>query len=186
MRRRLLGAVIALGCFAVGPASAQPAATIETMVADYLDNAAIDLPSFFIESANVCFLATARGLAAEDQETILAAPDFLAGINAVAAAKPEIPATLFPALDSCWGTMTAGEIMWVWVLAEWDVAADEERVVIGTCLLGAIDRLVLDAKRGITRFRFGGFAEAIDAMLLERPDLAGTIIKDMAACGVVL
>ena len=184
MRRRLFGVVIALGGFAAGPVLAQPVATIETMVGNFVETTTIGLPAFIVEATHECFLATVNGLEETDHKVMLAAPDFIAGINALAAAKPEIPETLFPALDSCAGTMTAGEIMWVWVLAEWDQATEEEQITIGTCLLGAIDRLVIEAKRGITTFGLGEFPDAIAAMLIERQDLAGNIVEDLAACGV--
>jgi hypothetical protein len=167
------------------PAGGQPATDpIEALIDDFVAEAAVGLPDFIGATADACLVATINGLDGTAQEAMRAAPDFLDGVNAIAAANPELPETLFPALDACVGNINAGEVMWLWIEAEWADATVDQRIAAGSCLIGAVDRLALDAKRGIARFRRGDFADAISAMMFERPELAGTLIEDMAVCGV--
>ena len=187
MRQRLLSAAVSFSCFVAIPVLAQPGPdSIETMVAPFVTESAVGLPDFIAATAQSCYVATVRGLAEEDQAVLLAGADFIAGINDLARAKPELSEDLFPALDSCGGTIIAGELMWFWVLEDWADATVEEQTEVGSCLIVAVDRLGLDAKNGITRYRFGDFRDAIDSMLFERLDLAGTLIEDMAACGIAV
>jgi len=169
-------------------ANAQPVAAdgASALVQDFAVATVGDLPPFFLEKTTACFQEAVDSLTPADREVLGAAADFIAGVNAVAAATPEIAAGFFEALDGCGGTLTAGEIMWEWLEAEQAGVPDDERLATGACLLVAVDRLPFPAKRGITRFQYGDFADAISAMLFERADLAGTIVADMAACGIIL
>jgi hypothetical protein len=169
------------------PEAAAPGTpTIEAQVTAFVEVFGAGLPEFILEAARSCFVGVALQLEPAVQQGVLQAPDFIAGVNAATAANPGLAETLFPALDACGGTLIAGEIMWLWVQQDWQEATEAERVIVGTCLIGAVDRLTLDAKRGIMRFGDGDFAQAIEAMLVERADLAGTIVEDMAACNAPL
>lgn len=187
MRHRTIATIMAAACLAAPPALAQDEENAAALAADFATQYAVGLPDFIVDAADACYQAILADLAPEDRAIIGAEPDFISGINALAAARPELPETLFPALDSCAGTVTAGEVMWLWVSGEeLEGAAEEDQQELGACLLGAIERLTLDAKRGITRFQFGNFHQAVESMLFERPDLAGSIVEDMAACGVTV
>lgn len=187
MRHRFIRIAAMLGCVAATPALAQGNAEAEASATAFAADYAAGLPDFIIDTAAGCYVAIVDGLDAEDQAIVAAEADFISGINALAAAKPELPETLFPALDNCGNTVTSAELMWEWVVDEALPGASEaEQVALGSCVVGAIDRLTLDAKRGITRFRYGNFHQAIEAMLFERPDLGGNIVEDMAACGITV
>jgi hypothetical protein len=160
--------------------------TVEALVSGFVREFGAGLPEFIIGTAEACFVKTALSLAPADQLAIRQAGEFIAGVNAAVAVNPNLAGPLFLDLDACGGTLIVGDIMWLWVQAEWADAAEAERVALGTCLIGAVDRLQLDAKRGIMRFSDGDFAAAVAAMLTERPDLAGTIVRDMAACNMPL
>ncbi len=171
---------------ALAAADAAGLPTLEALVSGFIREFGAGLPEFIIGTAEACFVETAVSLAPADQLAIREAGEFIAGVNAAVAANPRLAGSLFLALDACGGTLIVGDIMWLWVQAERADAAEAERVALGTCLIGAVDRLPLDAKRGIMRFTDGDFADAIEAMLTERPDLAGTIVEDLAACNAPL
>jgi hypothetical protein len=163
-----------------------PLVLIEAQIGVFVEQAAAGLPGFIVEAVNQCFVATTDTLTNAELDIVRQAPDFIAGINDVVRANPTIAEVLFDELDGCGGTLVAGEIMWIWVQAEFADTTEADRVSMGSCLIGAVDQLALDAKRGIMRFRNGDFADAIETMLGERADLAGTIVDDLAACGVQL
>jgi hypothetical protein len=167
-------------------AEAPPMIPIEAQIGTFVEQAAAGLPEFIVDAVNQCFVATTRLLTAQEVDILRQAPDFIAGINAVAQANPPLAGTLFDELDGCGGTLVTGEIMWMWVQSEFVDAAEADRALLGSCLIGPVDRLALDAKKGIMRFRNGDFAEAIQTMLGERLDLAGTIVEDLDGCGVQL
>lgn len=185
MQKFLLTAAagMALGAMATTVALAQDdglAEAIDAYAADY----AVGLPDYVAETAAVCFVGVVEALAADDQALIAAGDDFIAGINDLVAEKPELPETLFPALDYCGATVGAGEVLLEWVAVAYADWEEDEREVLSRCLLAAVDDMEFDAKRGVIRFRFGDFNDAMGAMLRERPDLAGTFIEDAEACGV--
>ena len=163
-----------------GPATLQ---TVDAQVSIFVEEMAAGLPSFIVATANACFTETTALLTPAEQDILRGAPDFVAGVNAVVAANPAAADALFPALDACGGTIVVGELMWFWVQADWAHAGEAEQIALGSCLIGAVDRLTLNAKLGIMRFQAGDFADAIDAMLAERVYLGGTIVEDLIACG---
>lgn len=187
MGRRLYAAVALLACAAAQPALAQPApATIEESIAAWVGETTNYVDDFIADTTQACYERLIGALTDEQRQTIVDAGEFVAGINAVVEAEPEIRETLFPGLDNCGGTAAVGAMMWSWVRATMVGVSLDERRAIGECLIGAIDRLSLDAKRGIASFRFGDFSAAIETMLYERPDLAGTVQEDFAACGITV
>ena len=159
---------------------------LEAQIAAFVDQAAAGLPNFIIVTVEQCFTASTHLLEAADLGIMRQSPDFIAGINSVVQANPAMAEPLFDELDGCGGTLVVGEIMWIWVQAEFEDATEADRVALGLCLIGAVDHLALDAKKGIMRFRYGDFAAAIETMLDERVDLVGTIVEDLAECGVEL
>lgn len=161
-----------------------PLVPIEEQIGAFVEQAAAGLPRFIVDTVNECVAATTQTLTAQELDIVGRAPDFIAGVNEVVKANPAIAEGLFDELDGCGGTLVVGEIMWIWVQAEFADAAAADRMALGSCLIGAVERLALDAKRGIMRFRNGDFADAIETMLGERLDLAGTIVEDLAGCGV--
>ncbi len=186
MGRRLGAAVAMLACVAAQPALAQPApATIEESIAAWVGETTDDVDQFIADATQACYVRLIGGLTTEQQQVILDAGEFIAGINALVTADPALPDTLFPGLDNCGGTAAIGAMMWTWVKSRVGISLDE-RHALGECLIVGIDRLSLEAKLGIASFQYGDFSTAIETMLYERPDLAGTVQEDFAACGLDL
>ena len=187
MKCRILGFALAAGCAVAAPALAQSNGDAAGMAANYTAEYAAGLDDLVIEAGTACYIEIVDGLSADDRAMIAAAPDFIAGINALSAAQPELRENLFSELDSCVALMAAQSVMWNWVRFDYLATSDEEeQSVLGTCLMSAVTALTGDAKRGVARFRYGNFHAAIEAMLFERPDLAGTIVEDMAVCGITV
>ncbi|MCW5697511.1 MAG: hypothetical protein KIS96_12370 [Bauldia sp.] len=186
MGRRLFAVVAMSVCAAAQPANAQPApATIEESIAAWVGETAAGIDAFIVAATQACYERLIGGLSDARQQTILDAGAFIAGINALVSAEPDLRETLFPGLDNCGGTAAIGEMMWTWVKANAGLSLDA-RHALGECLITGVDRLSLDAKRGIASFRYGDFRAAVETMLYERPDLAGTVQEDFAACGLIV
>lgn len=118
---------------------------LRRVVEPFVVEATDGLPAFIVDSARTCFFEAALTLPTGEQQILAAAPDFVSGVNAIAAQRPEAAAALFPILDACGGTIAASEAMWAWVQTTYAAVPDADRIALGTCLTAAIDPLALDA-----------------------------------------
>lgn len=178
-----------LGGLAAAAALLAPGALAQTdalggMMEAYVTEFAVGLPDYFVERGTACLTNVVAALSEDDRAIMAGEEDFIAGVNALAAAKPDVAGTLFPGLDGCLNTIIAGEMMRDWIEETLAEAPPAGREQTAECMLAAVAEMEPDAKLGVIHFRFGDFGDAIIAMLDERPDLAGTFIDDAAACGV--
>ena len=171
-RAAAIAAAIALG---VAPAAAQvndQLAAIATAWAN--DN---DLTAVVKTHGASCIIPILQALPDAVKQTIATGPDLDAALDLLeATVRNEVVALLEP----CVSTMILGDQAWYWVQATAAGANAERQGQITVCLMEAVMPLSSEAKQRI--YLGTDFGAGVQALVAERPDLAGDVQARVQAC----
>lgn len=177
MRRNLSRGVAIAAAFvvAVSPAAAQVNDQLAAMATAWTNDN--DFTAVVKTHGASCITPILQALPDAIKQAIAAAPDLDAALDTLdMTARNDVVAQLEP----CVSTMILGDQAWYWVQATAAGANAERQGQITVCLMEAVAPLSSEAKQRI--YLGTDFGAGVQALVAERPDLAGDVQARVQAC----
>jgi hypothetical protein len=174
-KRRHVAAIAVALMAAASPALAQVNDQLAAMATAWTNDN--DFTAVVKTHGAACITPILQALPDAIKQAIAAAPDLDAALDTLEMnARNDVVAQLEP----CVSTMILGDQAWNWVQATAAGANAERQGQITVCLMEAVAPLSSEAKQRI--YLGTDFGAGVQALLAERPDLAGDVQMRVQAC----
>lgn len=174
-------AVLAATAFIAPAAMAQDTeATIEGLVATWVDDQMTEAPQVVKDYGTACITPSVMEMPQTALDMIIEAGGMEAGLPVVEETEPAaIEGFLLP-LQECIETLFLGEQIWAWTETAYNDATIEERETVTACMMDVVRPLSTDAK-GII-FNGDNFEAGAGALIDQDPDLGPDFEAGLEAC----